>query len=281
MSGDRLDVALLTAGLARSRTHARRIIEEGRARLDGRTVTRPSTAVAAEAELAVVDVPDGVEYASRAAHKLSGALDALGLDPAGLSCLDAGASTGGFTDVLLRRGAASVIAVDIGHDQLADHVREDSRVSVLDGTSVRDLDPALLGTSVDLLVADLSFISLRTVLAALGSVVRSDGQLLLMVKPQFEVGRAALPKSGVVSDQAERVRAVREVAESAAGSGLSMAAVGPSTLPGQDGNREYFLHLLPHGTAFTLDAGACDMIESAVRGNRPRRRHDQHPSKED
>ena len=281
MSGDRLDVALLTAGLARSRTHARRIIEEGRARLDGRTVTRPSTAVAAEAELAVVDVPDGVEYASRAAHKLSGALDALGLDPAGLSCLDAGASTGGFTDVLLRRGAASVIAVDIGHDQLADHVREDSRVSVLDGTSVRDLDPALLGTSVDLLVADLSFISLRTVLAALGSVVRPDGQLLLMVKPQFEVGRAALPKSGVVSDQAERVRAVREVAESAAGSGLSMAAVGPSTLPGQDGNREYFLHLLPHGTAFTLDAEACDMIVSAVRGNRPRRRHDQHPSKED
>lgn len=281
MSGDRLDVALLTAGLARSRTHARRIIEEGRARVDGRTVTRPSTAVAAEAALSVVDVPDGVEYASRAAHKLAGALDALGLDPAGLSCLDAGASTGGFTDVLLRRGAASVIAVDIGHDQLAEHVREDPRVTVLDGTSVRDLDPALLGTSVDLLVADLSFISLRTVLAALGSVTRPDGQLLLMVKPQFEVGRAALPKSGVVSDQSERARAVREVAESAAGCGLTTAAVGPSTLPGQDGNREYFLHLLPHGTAFTLDAEACDMIESAVRGNRPRRRHDQHPSKED
>lgn len=281
MSGDRLDVALLTAGLARSRTHARRIIEEGRARLDGRIVLRPATAVPAGAELSVVDVPDGVEYASRAAHKLAGALDALGLDPAGLSCLDAGASTGGFTDVLLRRGAASVIAVDIGHDQLAGHVREDSRVTVLDGTSVRDLDPALLGTSVDLVVADLSFISLRTVLAALGSVVRPRGQLLLMVKPQFEVGRASLPKSGVVSDQAERMRAVREVAESAAGSGLALAAVGPSTLPGQDGNREYFLHLLPHGTAFTLDAEACDMIESAVRGNRPRQRHDQHPSKED
>lgn len=281
MSGDRLDVALLTAGLARSRTHARRIIEEGRARVDGRTVTRPATAVAAEAELAVVDVPDGVEYASRAAHKLAGALDALSLDPAGLSCLDAGASTGGFTDVLLRRGAASVIAVDIGHDQLAEHVRDDSRVTVLDGTSVRDLSPSLVGKRVDLLVADLSFISLRTVLAALGSVVGPNGQLLLMVKPQFEVGRAALPKSGVVSEQAERVRAVRDVAEAAAGSGLSTASVGPSTLPGQDGNREYFLHLLPHGTAFSLDAGACDMIESAVRGNRPRRRHDQHPSKED
>src|SRR5690606_35738869 len=170
VSTDRLDVALLTAGLARSRTHARRIIEEGRARVDGRSATKPSAPVPAGAALAVVDVPDGVEYASRAAHKLASALDDLGLDPAGKHCLDAGASTGGFTDVLLRRGAASVLAVDIGHDQLADHVRADARVVVRDGTSVRDLSPQLLGTTVDLLVADLSFISLRTVISALGGV---------------------------------------------------------------------------------------------------------------
>ena len=270
MSGDRLDVALLAAGLARSRSHARRIIEEGRARADGRAVTKPSTPIPPGTGLAVVDVPDGVEFASRAAHKLAGALDALGLDPAGLLCLDAGASTGGFSDVLLRRGAAAVIAVDIGHDQLAEHVRSDPRVTVRDGTSVRDLTPELLGTAVDLLVADLSFISLRTVIAALGGVVRPGGELLLMVKPQFEVGRAALPKSGVVTDPAARQEAVRAVAEAAAHAGLRLAAVGPSTLPGQDGNREYFLQLRPHGATSALDAEACDMIVSAVRGDGPR-----------
>lgn len=272
---DRLDVALLAAGLARSRTHARRIIEEGRARLEGRTVSKPSTPVPAGAELAVIDVPDGVEYASRAAHKLIGALDGLGIDPAHRRCLDAGASTGGFTDVLLRRGAACVIAVDIGHDQLAEHVRSDPRVIIQDGTSVRDLTTGQLGGQVDLIVADLSFISLRTVIAALGGVVRPGGELLLMVKPQFEVGRVALPKSGVVSDPAARVSAVQGVAEAAAQAGLGLCAVGPSALPGQDGNREYFLHLRPRRAAFPLDAEACDMIVSAVRGDGPRQRRDQ------
>lgn len=275
MSTDRLDVALLTAGLARSRTHARRIIEEGRARVDGRAATKPSAPVPAGAALAVVDVPDGVEYASRAAHKLASALDDLGLDPAGKHCLDAGASTGGFTDVLLRRGAASVLAVDIGHDQLADHVRADARVVVRDGTSVRDLSPQLLGTTVDLLVADLSFISLRTVISALGGVTRPGGDLLLMVKPQFEVGRSALPKSGVVSDAGARADAVRGVAEAAAEAALALCAVGPSALPGQDGNREYFVHLRPHGVTSALDAEGYDMIVSAVRENAPRQRRDQ------
>lgn len=277
----RLDVALLAAGLARSRTHARRIIEEGRARLAGRIVSKASTPVPPGAELAVIDVPDGVEFASRAAHKLIGALDGLGIDPTGRRCLDAGASTGGFTDVLLRRGAACVLAVDIGHDQLAEHVRSDPRVIVRDGTSVRDLTAELLGGSVDLVVADLSFISLRTVIAALGGVVRPDGELLLMVKPQFEVGRTALPKSGVVSDPAARVSAVQGVAESAALAVLALCAVGPSALPGQDGNREYFLHLRPRRAAFPLDAEACDMIVSAVRGDGPRQRRDQPTTEEE
>lgn len=281
MSADRLDVALLGAGLARSRSHARRIIEEGRARLDGRADAKPSTPVAPGAVLEVVDVPDGVEFASRAAHKLAGALSTLGIDPAGRRCLDAGASTGGFTDVLLRRAAHTVIAVDIGHDQLAEHVRRDPRVQVRDGTSVRDLTPELLGAAVDLVVADLSFISLRTVVPALAGVVRDEGELLLMVKPQFEVGRAALPKTGVVVDGAARAEAVRGVAEEAARAGLRTAAVGPSLLPGQDGNREYFLHLRPHRAMSALDAEACDMIEAAVRGDGPQHRSDQHESKED
>lgn len=286
MSADRLDVALLGAGLARSRTHARRIVEEGRARVDGRPADKPSAPVPAGARLDVVDVPDGIEYASRAAHKLAGALALLGLDPQGLSCLDAGASTGGFTDVLLRRGAERVIAVDIGHDQLADHVREDARVVVRDGTSVRDLTPELLGARVDLVVADLSFISLRTVLAPLAGVVAAHGEMLLMVKPQFEVGREALPRTGVVTDPAARTRAVQGVVEAAAEAGLELAAVGPSALPGQDGNREYFVHLRPGrgaapGRACSPDAEACDMIVAAVRGDLPRRRRDQHTPEED
>lgn len=272
MSADRLDVALAAAGLARSRTHARRIIEEGRARLDGRPATRPSTPVPAGARLTVVDVPDGIEFASRAAHKLSSALDALAIDPAGMRCVDAGASTGGFSDVLLRRGAAGVSAVDIGHDQLAAHVRDDARVTVHDGTSVRDLAPELLGGPCDLLVSDLSFISLRSVIAALGSVVREGGELLVMVKPQFEVGRAALPRSGVVTDPAERARAVTAVARAAASEGLITLAALPSGLPGQAGNREYFLHLRHTGVTSALEPSACDMIESAVRGSELRTR---------
>lgn len=266
MSTRRLDVALAAAGLARSRTHAQRIIDEGRARIDGRPASRASTPVPDGSHLEVVDVPDGVEYASRAAHKLHGALDELSLEVTGRHCLDAGASTGGFTDVLLRRGAAGVIAVDIGHDQLAAHLRDDPRVRVHDGTSARDLTPQLIGGTVDLLVADLSFISLRTVVAPLASVVQPDGDLLLMVKPQFEVGRRALPRRGVVTDSAQRLGAVLEVARSAADAGLGTVGVGASSLPGQDGNVEYFLHLRPTGRAAALPARACDMIEHAVTG---------------
>lgn len=264
MSPRRLDVALAAAGLARSRTHARRIVEEGRARIDGRPATKVSEPVAEHAQLEVVAVPDGVEYASRAAHKLRSALDLAPLPIRGARCLDAGASTGGFTDVLLREGAAEVLAVDIGHDQLAAHVREDTRVRVHDGTSIRDLTPALLGGPVDLVVADLSFISLRTVIDALAGVVRPGGELLLMVKPQFEVGREALPRGGVVTDPVAHHRAVTGVVEAAAAAGLALRAVHPSGLPGQDGNREFFVHLRPEAATCTLTAEACDMIESAV-----------------
>lgn len=261
----RLDRALVESGHARSRTHAQRIIAEGRARIDGRVAAKPSAPVGADARLEVVDVPDGVEYASRAAHKLAGALDALHVDPAGLRCLDAGASTGGFTDVLLRRGATSVLAVDIGHGQLLPHLAADPRVEVRDGTSVRDLSAESVASPIDLLVADLSFISLVTVMAPLASVVRPGGDLLLMVKPQFEVGRRALPKSGVVTDTTARTRAVLDVAGAAAGQGLEVLGTGASALPGQDGNHEYFLHLRRHGRAAELEQDACDMIGRTVR----------------
>lgn len=265
MSPRRLDVALHEDGHARSRTHARRIIEEGRALVDGRSAGKPSLPVPEGSRVEVIDVPDGVEYASRAAHKLAGALTGAGVEASGRTCLDAGASTGGFTDVLLRRGAHRVIAVDIGHDQLAPHLREDPRVDVRDGTSIRGLRPESVGGPVDLLVADLSFISLRTVIADLAGLVSARGELLVMVKPQFEVGRARLPRSGVVVSAEHRVDALRGVVEAAAEAGLELRGAGMSALPGQDGNREYFLHLRPAPVAAPVSPAAYDMIDQAVR----------------
>ncbi|MFC0675427.1 TlyA family RNA methyltransferase [Brachybacterium hainanense] len=265
MSTRRLDVALHEDGYARSRTHARRIIEEGRALVDGRAAAKPSHPVPEGARIDVRDVPDGVEYASRAAHKLAGALARSGVDPAGLRCLDAGASTGGFTDILLRRGACRVVAVDIGHDQLAAHLRQDPRVQVHDGTSIRGLRPEAVGGAAQLVVADLSFISLRTVIGDLAGLCRADGQLLLMVKPQFEVGRHRLPRSGVVTSPQDRLSALRGVADAAAEAALVVHGAGPSLLPGQDGNREYFLHLRPAVVPGPPTQVAYDMIDQAVR----------------
>lgn len=236
--------------------------------MSGRRADRPSTPVPDGATLEVVNVPDGVEYASRAAHKLQGALASTGVDPAGLRCLDAGASTGGFTDVLLRHGAQTVVAVDIGHDQLVPHLRDDPRVEVRDGTSIRGLDPSVIGGQVDLLVGDLSFISLRLVMADLVGLVRDGGRLLVMVKPQFEVGRGHLGRGGIVTDDGARVTAVMDVARAAARCGATLEAVAPSALPGQDGNREYFLSLRyrhARTPGSDLDRRAYDMIEHAVR----------------
>lgn len=255
----RLDVALAAAGLAASRTHARRVVEEGRALVDGRPARKPSAPVAADALLEVTDAPEGGEYASRAAHKLLGALDAARIDPSGLICLDAGASTGGFTDVLLRRGAREVRAVDIGHDQLHPRLREDPRVAVHEGTSIRGLDPVAVGGPAQLVVGDLSFISLVTLMADLAALTAPGGDLLLMVKPQFEVGRRRLPRSGVVLDPALRREAVIGVVAEADARGLDLRAVAESTLPGQDGNHEYFVHLRRRDASVTTGARTGDM----------------------
>lgn len=267
----RLDVALAAQGLATSRTHARRIVEEGRARVDGVRVDKPSAPVGPDTRLDVVDVPLGGEYASRAAHKLLGALAAFGVEPAHRRCLDAGASTGGFTDVLLRGGARAVSAVDIGHGQLLTRLREDDRVAVLEGTNIRGLDPDRIGGAAELVVGDLSFISLRTLIADLARLTAPGGDLLMMVKPQFEVGRARLPRSGVVTDPALHRAAVVGVVQEACAHGLELAGVAASPLPGQDGNREFFVHLRsadprPAGAASTLGQAAYDMIDQAVRG---------------
>jgi 23S rRNA (cytidine1920-2'-O)/16S rRNA (cytidine1409-2'-O)-methyltransferase len=243
----RLDAELVRRGLARSRQQAAELVLAGRVRLAGRTATKPATAVDPAEPLLVEDIgPADPGYASRGGHKLAGALSefaAAGLAVAGRRCLDAGASTGGFTDVLLRHGAREVVAVDVGYGQLAWALRTDPRVVVLDRTNVRDLTPAAVGGPVALTVADLSFISLRLVLPALAACTEPDGDLVPMVKPQFEVGRDRVGSGGVVRDPALRAEAVLAVAAAAAGHGLGVAGVTASPLPGPSGNVEFFLWL--------------------------------------
>ena len=251
----RADVALAARGLARSRTEGAALIRAGQVLLDGRPVRRPSDRVAADATLRLRD--PGPRYVSRAAHKLVSALEAFpDVAVAGRRALDAGASTGGFTQVLLERGAERVAAVDVGHDQLAPPVQADPRVLVREGLNVRDLRAEDIDGPVDLVVSDLSFISLRLVLAPLAGVCRPGAELLLMVKPQFEVGRRALPRSGVVTDPDARRDAVVGVAAAALGAGLAPRGLTRSGLAGQDGNAEFFLRLhRPDATAADDPAG--------------------------
>ena len=238
----RADVALAARGLARSRTEGAALIRAGQVLLDGRPVRRPSERVATDATLRLRD--PGPRYVSRAAHKLVSALEAFpDVAVAGRRALDAGASTGGFSQVLLERGAERVAAVDVGHDQLAPAVRADPRVLVREGLNVRDLTAEDIDGPVDLVVSDLSFISLRLVLAPLADVCRPGAELLLMVKPQFEVGRRALPRTGVVTDPDARRDAVVGVAAAALGAGLAPRGLARSGLAGQDGNAEFFLRL--------------------------------------
>ncbi|MDQ4500695.1 TlyA family RNA methyltransferase [Sinomonas sp. ASV322] len=239
----RLDLELVRRGLARSRTHAAKLIADGHVAVRGKAAAKASLDVA-EDDAIDVESSDHDRYASRAGHKLAGALARFpDIDPRGLRCLDAGASTGGFTDVLLERGAARVAAVDVGHGQLVDRLRDDPRVDVFEGLNVRDLVPESIGGPVQLTVADLSFISLTLVVGPLAGCTVPGGDLLLMVKPQFEVGRERLAKTGVVSSPRERRRAVATVAQAAVDAGVRLRGLAESPLPGQDGNVEYFLWL--------------------------------------
>jgi 23S rRNA (cytidine1920-2'-O)/16S rRNA (cytidine1409-2'-O)-methyltransferase len=252
----RLDAELVRRGLARSRDQAAELIAAGRVAVGGQVAAKPASQVAVDAAITVEQASDGPEYVSRGGHKLAGALAAFGgIVVAGRRCLDAGASTGGFTDVLLRAGAAHVVAVDVGYGQLAWALQTDERVTVLDRVNVRTLTPEQVAPPPDLVVADLSFISLTLVLPALAACAAPDADFLLMVKPQFEVGRE-LAGSGVVRDPELRAGAVSAVAAAAGKLGLGVAGVTASPLPGPSGNVEYFLW---------LRRGAPPPDESAVR----------------
>lgn len=244
----RLDAELVRRGLARSRRHASELIEAGRVQVDGALATKSATAAGPDQVVEVADDASDPAYASRAGHKLAGALDALAVtwgsrapNPTGRACLDAGASTGGFTDVLLRRGARTVTAVDVGRDQMTPRLRDDPRVNVRDGVNIRAMVSGDVVPAPTLVVADLSFISLTLVLPALQSVADPAADLLVMVKPQFEVGRDRIGSSGVVRSATLRREAVLTVARSAAALGLGVVDVVPSPLPGPSGNVEYFI----------------------------------------
>lgn len=242
----RLDAELVRRGLARSRRQAGELIAAGRVSVDGAPVLRAAAPVEVGRLLEVGDDPDDPGYASRAGHKLAGALDVwepLGLTVAGRDCLDAGASTGGFTDVLLRRGARHVVAVDVGHGQLRAQIAADPRVDAREGVNVRDLRAGDVDPTPALVVADLSFISLRLVLAPLAAVAAPDADVVVLVKPQFEVGRERLGSGGVVRDLAARRDAVLGVVAAAGEAGLTARDLVVSPLPGTDGNVEYFCWL--------------------------------------
>jgi 23S rRNA (cytidine1920-2'-O)/16S rRNA (cytidine1409-2'-O)-methyltransferase len=273
----RLDAELVRRGLARSRDQAADLIAAGRVAVAGQLAAKPASQVAIDAAITVDQASEGPDYVSRGGHKLAGALAVFasmgaesvaqqadrsgthglgagsvaqqahrsgthGLVVAGKRCLDAGASTGGFTDVLLRAGAAHVLAVDVGYGQLAWSLRRDERVTVLDRVNVRNLTPEQVAPPPDLVVADLSFISLTVVLPALAACAAENADFLLMVKPQFEVGKDKAG-SGVVRDPELRAAAVAKVAGAAADAGLGVAGVTASPLPGPSGNVEYFLWL--------------------------------------
>lgn len=268
----RLDAELLRRGLAASRTAAQQLIGAGRVTVDGAPALKPATLVTRGQSLRVAD--DARQWASRGGYKLDGALGTLGVDPAGLDCLDAGASTGGFTDVLLDRGARRVVAVDVGYGQLRWRLRTDPRVVVLDRTNVRYLEPgAVAPPPPSLVVADLSFISLRLVLPALCRVAADDAALVVMVKPQFEVGPERVGAGGVVTAPAAWRSAVEGVVETAWGLGRGLAGATVSGLPGPSGNVEFFVHLRPGPATVDSEATLTQLVAAGavIGGDRPRR----------
>ncbi len=269
----RLDAELVRRGLARSRDHAAQLIDEGKVLVGGQRAAKPATQVGTDQPVVVRD-QDDPGWASRGARKLLGALEVfepLGLEVAGRRCLDAGASTGGFTDVLLRRGVREVVAVDVGYGQLVWRLRDDPRVRVHDRTNVRTLTREVVGGPVDVVVSDLSFISLTVVVPALTAVCdEEEGDIVLMIKPQFEVGRENLGKNGVVRDPALHADAVLRVCAAGLEQGWGTRGLAPSPLPGPAGNVEYFCWLR-HDPGARLPAATevADVVEAGPLRARP------------
>jgi 23S rRNA (cytidine1920-2'-O)/16S rRNA (cytidine1409-2'-O)-methyltransferase len=235
----RVDILLVERGLAPTRARARDAIERGLVTVGGQPVAKAGLAVAADAQILVSGEAD--PYVSRGGLKLAHALDHFAIDPLGLVALDLGASTGGFTDVLLRRGAVRVIAVDVGHGQLHESLRQDERVTVFEKLNARDLGAKLLPMTPDLIVADMSFISLKVALPAALDLAATGARLVALIKPQFEVGRERVGKGGVVRDPALHVEVCREITAWLDARGWRVLGITPSPIEGPDGNREFLI----------------------------------------
>jgi 23S rRNA (cytidine1920-2'-O)/16S rRNA (cytidine1409-2'-O)-methyltransferase len=240
----RLDELLVSRGLYATRSRARDAVERGAVTVDGLVVARPGHAVAAMSDIRIDDPAQC--YVSRAALKLIAGLDHFGLDPRGSEALDIGASTGGFTDVLLQRGASHVVALDVGHGQLDWRLRQDPRVTVMERVNARTLTPDSFGGGAQrfgIVTIDVSFISLRLVLAPVPALLEPTGDVVALVKPQFEAGREDVGKGGIVRDAAVHQRVVNEVVDESRRLGFVIAGLTPSPITGAEGNREFLLHL--------------------------------------
>jgi 23S rRNA (cytidine1920-2'-O)/16S rRNA (cytidine1409-2'-O)-methyltransferase len=233
----RLDLEMARRGLVSSREAAQRLIMAGRVRVNSRPASKADIRVDAASEIAVVGAER--EYASRGAYKLIAALDHFEIDPAGRHALDVGASTGGFTDVLIRRGAAHVVALDVGYGQIAEHLRTDARVTVIDRTNIRYVEPDVLPYRPDLVVIDVSFISLKLVLPAVLGLCADEAVIIALVKPQFEVGKGKVGRGGIVRDEKLRAGALADVMRFGDDLGLNAHGSMESPIAGSAGNREF------------------------------------------
>lgn len=256
----RIDLVLAERGLFPSRTAAAQAVRAGYVKLgpDGPVALRPSQDVLPDQQFELIG---GRPFVSRGGIKLGNALDTLGVDPQGRLCLDVGASTGGFTDCLLQRGARHVTSVDVAYGQIDQTLRSDSRVTVIERLNARDLVPGDLDHSPDLAVIDVSFISLTKVIGAVAGVMAAEGEILAMVKPQFELGRRRVGRGGVVRDPADRREAVETVADFCASEGLALLGVAPTGLPGPKGNLETFIQLGLSGDGVADGAALCEGVE--------------------
>ena len=260
---ERLDRLLVARGLAETREKAQGLILAGRVRVDGAMVDKAGARVAEEATLSVAPGP---RWVSRGALKLEHALRAFGVAVAGRSALDVGASTGGFTEVLLAEGASRVVALDVGRGQLDWKLRQDPRVTVQEGVNARHLVPAHLPFEVTLAVADVSFISLKTVLPSVVACLTPPGEIVALAKPQFEVGRGRVGRGGIVRDPADHRAVLLDLAAWSAFSGLTLRGLTASPIRGAEGNAEFFLHLFadPAGAGGLTGDALAAAVESAL-----------------
>lgn len=240
MEPERLDAALVSRGLCSSRNRAQSSVAEGHVTVNGIVCMKASRKVTESDEIAVTEP---LPFVGRGGYKLSFALAEFKISLRGLRCLDIGASTGGFTDCMLQNGAASVLAVDVGHDQLAAPLRSDPRVNVMEGTDIRTLSPDTAGLPAEFASCDVSFISLKQIIPALHGLLLRDAQAVLLVKPQFEAGRSALNKNGIIRDEKRRMQVLRDIRDFAARSGFVPLGDCESPIRGGSGNTEYLLHL--------------------------------------